>query len=133
MSDVLFQVYLFVVIFSFLLWITTPEKAEAVIKEEVNLVGIIDDSQYQNSIQDKEVFSKDNEFEESEIIPKNEVNIAIKSLNVRDLRKVAKRLGIKQKTGQKTRSKNELIQKILERMEINQRKVIEVLQEIALI
>jgi HEPN domain-containing protein len=132
MSEVLLEVYLFVVIFSFLLWLTTPEKAEAVIKEEVNLVEIIDDSQ--NLIQeDKEFFSEVNEFGESVFISQEKVYSAIKNLTLRDARKIAKRLSIKQKIGTKTRNKRELIENILENLEADHRKVIEALEEIAII
>jgi hypothetical protein len=132
MSEVLLEVYLFVVIFSFLLWLTTPEKVEAVIKEEVNLVEIIDDSQ--NLIQgDKEFFSEVNEFGESVCISKEKVYSAIENLTLREARKIAKRLSIKQKIGTKTRSKSELIEKILENLEADHRKVIEALEEIAII
>jgi hypothetical protein len=132
MSEVLLEVYLFVVIFSFLLWLTTPEKVEAVIKEEVNLVEISDD--FHNQIQEeKEDFATVNEFGESEIILKEKVYSAIQNLTLREARKIAKRLSIKQKIGTKTRSKSELIEKILENLEADHRKVIEALEEIAII
>lgn len=135
MSDVLLQVYLFFVIFSFLLWLTTPEtKAEAVVtKQEVNLVEISDNSHNQIQEDDKEFFSKVNDFGESEWISKEKVYDAIKSLTLRDARKVAKRLGVKQKVGNKTRNKGELIEKNLEHLEIDHQIVIEALQEIKII
>lgn len=103
----MFAVELFVVIFSFLYWLVTPLDAS----NEVQELG--DDNQNTRQVEAKA----------EELHPVDVVQDEIVRLSIREARKIAKKLNIKQKEGRKSLSKAKLIEQILNVLQAERSKV----------
>ncbi|MCG6137080.1 MAG: hypothetical protein MET45_21005 [Nostoc sp. LLA-1] len=123
----LLSAYLFLVVLSFLFWLTTPERAGALeIEEEKNFIQAED----LRTVGNEHLNQEDEYFSEVSI---EKINDIISNLNSRNVRLVAQKLGIKQRLGKKNRTKAELVEKIFEKLETEKIILIQSLNELSLL
>jgi parvulin-like peptidyl-prolyl isomerase len=125
----LLSAYLFLVVLSFLFWLTAPEKAEALeIEKQKNFLQAEDSER----VVREHLNQEDGRFSEFPITIEK-INEIISNLNSRNARIVAQKLGIKQRIGKRNRTKAELLEKIFEKLETEKIILIQSLNELRLL
>ncbi|MBE9082849.1 hypothetical protein IQ278_12065 [Tolypothrix sp. LEGE 11397] len=125
----LLSAYLFLVVFSFLLWLTTPEKPDALeIEEDKNVLQKEDLRTVEYEYLNKE----DGGYSQFPI-PIEKIRDLISHLNSRNARIVAKKLGIKQRVGKRNRTKAELLTEIFQKLETQETFLMQSLNELKLL
>lgn len=135
MMDTVFAVYLWVIVFSILCWLVTPETVTTE-GEEYRLREMVVDTDnliYQDTLGSVELEKVNNkEMRLSEEVQDNQgiLEMKINNLTARQARKIAGKLNIPQKINGKDAPKHLLIQHIQLKATMQQEQVAEALQQV---